>query len=155
MTDLSQDANTYRVALIVGVADVDSVIAWADRQIEASTIPAIPLIDISLGRTSPLSSLVAHLAKLTDNTKDARSIKNAFVMVADRIREQSIDLETAIMNCFEFLQSEDLLYHDDFDIFRNLESDLFLIRMGDVGDDQLPQLQTDLLAALDAMGQPS
>ena len=155
MTDLSQEANTYRVALIVGAADVDTVITWADRQIEASTIPANPLIDLSLGRSSPLSALVAHLAELTDDMKDARSIKNAFAMVADRIRNKSIDIEAAIMNCYRFLQSEGLLYHDDFDIFINLEDDLSLIRDGIFGKDRLPQLKSDLLEALDAMGDAS
>lgn len=155
MTNLSHEANTYRVALIVGAADVDPVIAWADRQIEASTIPANPLIDISLGRSSPLSKIVAHLAELTDNTKDARSIKCAFAMVADRIRDESIDLETAIMNCYRFLQAEGLLYHDDFDIFINLEDDLSLIRDGIFGEDRLPQLRADLLEALDSMGDTS
>ncbi len=151
MTDLSKEANTYRVALLVGATDVGSVIAWADRQIEASTIPPNPLIDISLGRSSPLASMVAHLAELTENTKDPRSIKNAFAMVADRIRDKSIDLETAIMNCYRFLHSEGLLYHDDFDIFINLEGDLSLIRDGIFGQDRLPQLQADLLEALDSM----
>lgn len=151
MTNLSQDANTYRVALILGAADVNSVIAWADRQIEASTIPANPLIDISLGRSLPLSAFVAHLAELTDNTKDGRSIKKAFAMVAGQIRDSSIDVETAIMNCYRFLQSENLLYHDDFDIFINLEDDLSLIRDGIFGADRLTQLQADLLEALDAM----
>ncbi len=61
MTDLSQEANMYRVALIIGATDVDSVVAW-DRQIEASSVPANPVIDISLGRSSPLASIVARLA---------------------------------------------------------------------------------------------
>lgn len=152
MTNLSQEANTYRVALIVGVADVDTVIAWADRQIEASTIPANPLIDISLGRSLPLSSLVAHLAELTEHTKDERSIKNAFALVAEGVRNNSIDVETAVMNCYRFLKSEGLLYDDDFDIFINLEDDLSLIRDGIFGQDRLLQLQADLLEAIDEMG---
>lgn len=152
MTNLSQDANTYRVALLVGATDIDSVIAWADRQIEASTIPAIPLIEISLGRSSPLATIVARLGDLTENTKDPRSIKNAFSMVADQIRNKSTDIEAAILNCYRFLQSESLLYHDDFDIFINLESDLSLIRDGIFGQDRLPQLQADFLEALDLMG---
>jgi hypothetical protein len=155
MTDLSQEANTYRVALLIGATDVDSVIAWADRQIEASSIPENPLIDISLGRSSPLASIVARLAELTENTKDPRTIKNAFAIVADRVRNQLIDVETAVMNCYRFLQSEGMLYDDDFDIFINLEDDLSLIRDGIFGPDRLPQLQADLLEALDAMGDAS
>ncbi len=58
MTNLPEEANTYRVALLIGVADVDTVVAWADRQIEAAAIPANPLIDVSLGRSSLLSVLV-------------------------------------------------------------------------------------------------
>lgn len=152
MANLSQDANTYRVALLLGATDVDSVIAWADRQIEASIIPANPLIDISLGRSSPLASIVARLGGLTVKTKDPRSIKTAFSMVADQIRIKSTDIETGIMNCYRFLKSEGLLYHDDFDIFINLESDLSLIRDGIFGKDRLPQLQADFLEALDLMG---
>lgn len=151
MTNLSQEANTLRVALIVGVVDVDSVIAWADRQIEVSTIPANPLIDISLGRSYPKSTLIARLAELTDHKKDARSIKNAFAMVADGVREKSLDVETAILNCFRFLQAEGLLYQDDFDIFITLEDDLSLIRDGIFGEDRLSRLASDLLSALDAM----
>jgi len=93
MTDLSQEANTYRVALLIGATDVDSVIACADRQIEASSIPENPLIDISIGRSSPLASIVARLAELTENTKDPRTIKNAFAIVADRVRNQLIDVK--------------------------------------------------------------
>jgi hypothetical protein len=93
MTDLSQEANTYRVALLIGAIDVDSVIAWADRQIEASTIPENELIDISLGRSSPLASIVARLGELTENTKDPRTIKNAFAIVADQVRNKLIDVE--------------------------------------------------------------
>lgn len=152
MIDLAQEANTYRVALLVGATDVDTVIAWADRQIEASTIPPNPLIDISLGRSSPLASIIARLGELAENTKDSSSIKNAFAMVAGQIRDKSVDVESAIMNCYRFLQSERLLYHDDFDIFINLESDLSLIRDGIFGRDRLPQLQADLLEALDSMG---
>lgn len=151
MTNLSQEANTYRVALIVGATNVDSVIAWADRQIEASTIPPNPLIDVSLGRSSPLISIVARLAELTENTTDPRSIKNAFAMVADRVRNKTIDVETAVMNCYRFLQSEGLLYDDDFDIFINLEDDLSLIRDGIFGQDRLQHLQADFLEAIDAM----
>ena len=155
MTTLPQEANTYRVALLIGVVDVDTVIAWADRQIQAATIPSNPLIDVSLGRSSTLSVLVEHLAELTDNTKDVRSIKKAFAMVADRVRTNSIDVETAVMSCYRFLRSEDLLYHDEFFIFHNLEDDLSLIRDGVVGRDRLPQLQADLLEAIDSMEEGS
>ena len=141
----------YRVALLVGAADVDTVVDWADRQIEASTIPANPLIAISLGRSAPLSKLTTHLAELTANTKDLRAIKNAFAMVANRVQNKSIDVETAVINCCRFLQAEGLLYHDDFDIFINLEDDLSLIRDGIFDEDRLPQLQADLLEAVDAM----
>ena len=155
MTTLPQEANTYRVALLIGAADVDNVIAWADRQIQSVAIPANPLIDVSLGRSSTLSVLVEHLAELTDNTRDVRSIKKAFAMVSDRVRNKSIDVETAVMNCYRFLRSEDLLYHDDFLIFHNLEDDLSLIRDGVVGRDRLPQLQADLLEAIDSIGEAS
>ncbi len=60
-----------------------------------------------------------------------------------------------MMNCYRFLQSEGLLYDDDFDIFINLEDDLSLIRDGMLGEDRLPQLKADLLEALDAMGDAS
>jgi len=155
MTNLPEEANTYRVALLIGVADVDTVVAWADRQIQAEAIPANPLIDVSLGRSSPLSVLVEHLAALTGNTKDVRSIKNAFAMVADRVRNNSIKVETAVTNCYRFLRSEDLLYHDDFLIFHNLENDLSLIRDGVVDRDRLPQLQADLLDAIESMQEAS
>jgi len=59
------------------------------------------------------------------------------------------------MNCYRFLQSEGMLYDDDFDIFINLEDDLSLIRDGIFDPDRLPQLQADLLEALDAMGDAS
>ncbi|MCY3014834.1 MAG: hypothetical protein NT171_09095 [Planctomycetota bacterium] len=52
MSTLPQEANTYRVALLIGVADVDTVIAWADRQIQAEAIAANPLIEVSLGRVT-------------------------------------------------------------------------------------------------------
>lgn len=155
MTTLPQEANTYRVALLIGAADVDTVIAWADRQIQSAAIPANPLIDVSLGRSSTLSAIVEHLAEMTDNTKDVRSIKKAFTMVSDRIRNNSMDVETAVMNCYRFLRSENLLYDDDFLIFHNLEDDLSLIRDGVVGRDRLPQLQADLLEAIDSMGEAS
>lgn len=155
MTSMSQQANMYRVALLIGAANVDSVIAWADRQIEASTIPENSLIDISLGRSLPLASIVARLAELAENTKDTRSIKNAFAIVADQVRDKLIDVETAVMNCYRFLQSEGLLYDDDFDIFIKLEDDLSLICDGIFGPDRLPQLRADLLEALDAMGDAS
>lgn len=48
-----------------------------------------------------------------------------------------------------------MLYDDDFDIFINLEDDLSLIRDGIFDPDRLPQLQADLLEALDAMGDAS
>jgi len=35
MTNLPEEANTYRVALLIGVADVDTVVAWADQQIRS------------------------------------------------------------------------------------------------------------------------
>jgi len=99
--------------------------------------------------------LVEHLAALTGNTKDVRSIKNAFAMVADRVRNNSIKVETAVTNCYRFLRSEDLLYHDDFLIFHNLENDLSLIRDGVVDRDRLPQLQADLLEAIESMQEAS
>lgn len=155
MSTLPQEANTYRVALLIGVADVDTVIAWADRQIQAEAIPANPLIEVSLGRSSTLSVLVQHLAELTGNTKDVRSIKKAFAMVSDRVRNKSIEVETAVMNCYRFLRSEDLLFHDDFLIFQKLEDDLSLIRDAVVGRDRLPQLQADLLEAIDLIQEAS
>jgi len=153
MANLSQDADALRVALILGVVDVDSVVAWADKEIEASTIPANALINISLGQSLPLSAIAAHLAELTDNTNAPHSIKNAFAIIANQIRDSSIDVETAIMRCYRFLKSENLLYHEDFDIFISLEDDLSLIRDEVVGADRLPQLKDDLLEALDKMGE--
>lgn len=155
MTTLPEEANTYRVALLIGAADVDTVIAWADRQIQSVAIPANPLIDVSLGRSSTLSAIVQHLAELTENKKDVRSIKKAFTMVSDRVRNKSMDVETAVMNCYRFLRSENLLYDDDFLVFHNLEDDLSLIRDGVVGRDRLPQLQADLLEAIESMGEAS
>ncbi len=150
MANLSQDANTFRVALILGAVDVNTVIAWADSQIEASTIPENALIDISLGRSLPLQALIARLAALTENRKDSHSIKKAFGMIANQIRDETVNVESAIMKCFLFLQSENMLYHDDFRIFIKLEDDLSLIRDGIVGPDRLPQLKNDLLETLES-----
>ena len=155
MSTLPQEANTYRVALLIGVAEVDTVIDWADRKIQAEAKPANTLIEVSLGRSSTLSVLVQHLAELTGNTKDVRSIKKAFAMVSDRVRNKSIEVETAVMNCYRFLRSEDLLFHDDFLIFQKLEDDLSLIRDAVVGRDRLPQLQADLLEAIDLIQEAS
>ena len=76
-------------------------------------------------------------------------------MVSDRVRNKSIEVETAVMNCYRFLRSEDLLFHDDFLIFQKLEDDLSLIRDAVVGRDRLPQLQADLLEAIDLIQEAS
>ena len=50
MATFSQIANAYRVALILDAIDISDLIAWADSEIEASTIPPNALVDVSMGR---------------------------------------------------------------------------------------------------------
>lgn len=151
MPTLSQNANFYRVALIMGVVDATNVIAWADAEIEASTIPPNPLIEVSLGRSLATAAMVSHLADLTENPHDRWSIHRAFGLVADRIRTGGISVESAIMNCYRFLQFEELLYDREFDIFITYEDDLSLIRDGIFSADKMAGLEAGLLNTLDAI----
>ncbi len=153
MSIFARNANAYRVALLIGAIDVPDVIAWADSEIAASEIPSNSLIDISLGRSKTIAEIASLLAYLAVDTSDECSLKRGIGMLANRIRAKQIDVQTAIMNCYRCLQSENLLYNDDFRIFVNLEDDVSLIRDGIFGPDKLPELESDLLAALDEMTQ--
>jgi hypothetical protein len=151
MLTFAQEANTHRVALLIGAIDLVDVIAWADSQIEVSEVPHNRLIDVSLGGSQSASAIAFLLIDLARNTKDPTSIKRAFGLLADRIRRKQIDIQAAIINCYRFLQDEHLLYEDKFMLFINLEDDLSLIRDGIFGSDKLPQVEADLLAGLDKL----
>lgn len=151
MPTLAQNANFYRVALILDVTDAADVIAWADTEIEASTIPPNALVEVSMGRSLPATAMVSHLAELTENPHDRWSIHRAFGLVADRIRIGGISTENAIMSCYRFLQSEKLLYDEGFYIFITYEDDLSLIRDGVFGADKIADTENNLLNTLDAM----
>ena len=151
METLAQTANTLRVALMIGATDKRNVIDWADSQIEASEAPCMELIDISLGSSKTDSDLAALLKSLARDTRDLSSIKAAMGLLADRIRAKQLDVQNGILNCYRFCRSEDLLYVDDFMIFHNLEDDLSLIQDGIFGPEKWPDLEADLLNALDEM----
>jgi len=151
MATFHQLANSYRVALILDALDMDELIAWADSEIEASTVPSHALVDVSLGRQLPKNVLLTHLTKLADGIQDAWSIQRGMSFVADQLRSSAMSAETAVTNCYNFMQTTDLNYDDAFIIFYTYDDELSLIRDGVFSTDRLPQLHDDLLKTLDEM----
>ncbi len=151
MISLAQQAITQRVALLIGALSVPDVIHWADLHIEQSDVPHNSLIDISLGRFQPPTAIASCLTELASDAHDPKSINRAFGILAERVRSHQLDVQTAIINCYRFLQEEKLLYTDDYMVFINLEDDVSLIRDGIFGPDKLTVLQSDFLEALDGL----
>ncbi len=151
MATFSQIANAYRVALILDAIDTSDLIAWADSEIEASTIPPNALVDVSMGRKLPTAAMISHLTELADDENDSWSIQRGMSYVASCVRNGTMTIESAIMGCYRFLQSENLLYDDEFIMFVTYEDELSLIRDGIFGDDHLAQLRIDFLESLDEM----
>jgi hypothetical protein len=127
------------------------VIAWADSEIEALRHPSNSLIDISLGRQLPRANIISLLTELAIETSDSWSTRHGLSLLADQIRTQEIDIPTVILNCHKYLQTDNLLYDDGFIVFVVLEDDVSLIRDGIFGEDRIPELRDELLAALDQM----
>lgn len=151
MATFSQIANAYRVALILDAIDISDLIAWADSEIEASTIPPNALVDVSMGRKLPTAVMISHLTELADDENDSWSIQRGMSYVASCVRNDTMTIESAIMGCYRFLQSENLLYDDEFIMFLTYEYELSLIRDGIFWDDHLAQLRIDFLESLDEM----
>ena len=146
-----QRANTNRVAFMLGAASMDDLIAWADTEIEASVQPSNALIDLSLGRNLPLANVIALLNELAIETDDRWSTCRGMSRLADQIRSNRIETQTAVMKCYEHLRNENLLYDDAFIIFVTLEDDVSLIRDGIFGADRIPELRDELIATLKQM----
>ncbi|HMO16443.1 MAG TPA: hypothetical protein PKD64_19960 [Pirellulaceae bacterium] len=146
-----QRANMHRVAFMLGAASINDLIAWADTEIEASSLPSNALIDLSLGRNLPLPNVIALLNELAIDTDDRWSTRRGMSRLAERIRAEHIETQAAIVKCYEYLRNENLLYDDDFIIFVTLEDDVSLIRDGIFGADRIPDLRNELVATLDQM----
>ena len=151
MATFHQLANSYRVALILDALDIDELVAWADSEIETSTVPSHALVDVSLGRQLPKNVLLTHLTRLAEGNQDVWSIQRGMSFVANRLRSNAMSTETAVTNCYNFIQTTDLNYDDAFIIFYTYDDELSLIRDGVFSTDRLPQLNDELLKTLDEM----
>ncbi len=146
-----QRANMHRVAFMLGAASMVDLITWADDEIEASPQPPNALIDLSLGRNLPLADVIALLNEMATQTDDHWSTRRGMSRMADMVRSNEIETQTAIMKCYEHLRNENLLYDDAFLIFVTLEDDVSLIRDGIFGADKMPELRDELITTLDEM----
>ena len=148
-TTLSFRAETQRISLLLGVADAKDIVSWADAEIGASDLPAAPLIDLSLGRTKSRTELHSFLSSLVKEPTDSGPLKIVLRIVADRVRDGSMDLGTAIQSIFEFLKNN----RADADLyitFLRLEVEYACIRDGVYGNGDFSGLRESLLDELDA-----
>ena len=148
-TTLSHRANVKRISLQLGIIEPADIVAWVDDEIEASDVPASPLVDLSLGRTIPVAELVSLLGSLVTNSADLEPLKEVLRQVADRIRSNDMKPEAAIVSIYNYLKID----RDDDDLyitFLTLEDDYADIRDGIYGDGDLSVLREPLLNELDA-----
>ncbi len=152
-TTLSHRAEIQRISLMLGVTDTIDVVAWADSEIASSDIPGAPLIDLSLGRTKSRTELLTHLKSLVTEPTDSKPLKHVLRMVADRIRNGSMELGAAIQSIYDFLKI-DRVDDDLYITFVTLEDDYADIRDGVYGDGDITVLREPLLNELDAFTAP-
>ena len=149
-SSLPELASVQRVLLLTGLVGVEDVVAWADSEIETSDVPANTLIDLAMSRSKSPYEVAALLRQLSSDPNDKTGIKHAFRIIADRVRSNAMDIETAIMSVYNFLRDENLLYGDDeFLTFCVLEDECADIRDGVYGNGDLTVLRNPLLDALD------
>ena len=149
MPPLSFNAAVQRILLLLDMTQVEDVIAWADREIESSTIPPNALIDVSMGREMTPAAMAERLSELITDPKDTKPLRIVLKFVRDQIRSNDADVSTAILRIYNYLRAENLLYDDPFTIFHNLETDLALIRDGIFPETKLHDVRKDLLESLD------
>ena len=148
-TTLSFRAETQRISLMLGVADVNGLVSWADAEIEASDVPAAPLFDLSLGRMKSRTELLSFLNSLVTEPTGSDPLKIVLRIVARRIRDGSLDVGTAIQSIFDFLK-HDRVDDDLYITFVTLEDDYADIRDGVYGNGDFSGLRESLLHELDA-----
>ena len=146
-----QRANMYRVAFMLGATSIAELMAWADAEIERATTPSNALIDLSLGRKLPHANIIALLTELAIQTNDCWSTQRGMSRMADVLRSTTTDTQETILNCYEYLRNENLLYDEKFINFVTLEDDVSLIRDGIFGGDRLPELRDELIETFDQM----
>jgi hypothetical protein len=149
MPSLSFNAAVQRISLLLDMTQVNDVIAWADQEIEASTIPPNALIDVSMGRGMTGAAMAGRLSELIADPNDTKPLHTVLKIVADQIRSNDLDVRTAILGIHHYLRAENLLYDDPYAIFHNLETDLALIRDGIFAETKMDDVRNDLLESLD------
>jgi hypothetical protein len=147
-TTLSHRAETQRISLMLGVVDVNDIVSWADAEIEQSNVPATALIGLSLGRTKTPTELASLLNSLVTQPTGPAPLKIVLRLVADRIRDGSIDLGDAITSIHDFLKT-DRVDDDLYLTFFTLEDDYACIRDGVYGNGDFSGLRESLLHELD------
>ena len=155
-TTFEQRANSHRVAYLLGAISNPIVVSWADREIEDTVNPPLPLIDLAMGRELPsanISSLLTELA--SDLTNDISSTQYGMSLLAEKARNHETDFRQMILDCHAHLVASRLLYDDAFLDFVSLEDGVSLIRDGIFGHDYIPELRDDFLQQLEKMREQS
>ncbi|MBX7247299.1 MAG: hypothetical protein K1X53_17525 [Candidatus Sumerlaeaceae bacterium] len=67
MLTLKEEAEYQRLALAMGLTDIDSVVAWADQKIVSLPEPPIQVIDVSLTGSRPAHAVMELLAQFPGN----------------------------------------------------------------------------------------
>jgi hypothetical protein len=96
MSELKNEAEAFRLALIGGVIPVATVIAWADAQIEAAVSPGIELIDLSLSGPHGVGGVVSALERLPGVTDTAAVSRRVLAWMDDALRRDPIRLPDVV-----------------------------------------------------------
>lgn len=133
---------------MLGVGDIDKLIAWADGCIASLDVPPLPLVDISMGRRLPIANHVLALAELTDDLCNPEALKGSFRLVADALETDFLSVEDVVTRVYEVLLRLGLQDEDDLIQFNVFEDTLSLIRNGIFAHSDLLLLRAEVLCEL-------
>ncbi len=141
-------ADYYRIALLIGCETIDEVIRWADSEIARVESPPVSLIEVSLGRSKPITELANLLSILVEDPNDDSALFAVLHKIAGMVRDGLWSPDDAIDRIYGYAKTQapnqELRY-----AFISLAEDLSCIRDCVYWTDDVTALREPLILTID------
>lgn len=104
MASLREEAEYFRLGLILKLLDNDAIVDWADRTISKSDDPPIEIIEIALAGKMPLEEMTSLLKSVPGQGDLSVGAHQTLRLLRDQLGAGTITLESAVNTLWAYHQ---------------------------------------------------